>query len=468
MLKYNKNVKFYYIVDNKMSVIQPQASNYGATGITGTWTSQWFQPYGYASLTFSWLSDVDTTVDINQSPDESTNLFVSSFAGVGGTAQNQLVNVKSEFIQIVVTFISPPSTFFFETFANSFFFSPNVVGPTAGSTGAYGALSDSSVTPDSGNNLFPLHLVDQLYNMDTPSPGTLQISVAGTYLCQGLLSYTLPASTQLNIFMKANGSLVNSTISEVTLDNQEDNVMSTIALLTLDVGDTVELWYNTADPGSTVFSIVNFVVTLQSGSTFGPTGPQGPTGPTNGPTGPIGPTGLNTTYALLDVATADGTTGTYSFNTINQSYNHLKIILTAASDMFVGNPPDVNFRFNGDTGTNYYWLQQYVINSGFFSAADGTQSYGRIGVLNDNISTPKIFSPISCSIYNYTNPNIYKESLSKSSSLNNSSGNTFLFAFGTEWRSTSAITDIDVMLGPGDGSEGNFVAGSQIFLYGKI
>lgn len=135
--------------------------------------------------------------------------------------------------------------------------------------------------------------------------------------------------------------------------------------------------------------------------------------------------------------------------------------------MVVGNPPEVNIQYNGDTGTSYHWLQQYVIDTGFFSAVGATQTYGRVGVLNDNTSQPPAVSPISCTIYDYTNPNIWKESLSKSSSLANNSGNTFLFAFGTEWQNVAPITDITIMLGPGDGSEGNFSSGSKIYLYGK-
>lgn len=156
-----------------MSVIQPQASNYGVTGITGTWTSQWFQPYSYASLSVTWLSDVDTTVDINQSPDGVTTFFTDTYSGVGGTAQNQLLNIKCELIQIEVTFDSNPSTFVFETFANSFFFSNSVTGPT-------GAIGPTGVTGPTGPNNGSYVLISS-QTLGTGASNITINSIPGTY-----------------------------------------------------------------------------------------------------------------------------------------------------------------------------------------------------------------------------------------------------------------------------------------------
>lgn len=224
-----------------MSVIQPTLSMYSATGLTGGWTSDWQQPYGCSSMSISWLSDVNTTVVINQSPDQSTVLFTDTYSGVGGTAQNQVLNVKSEFIQIVVTFASPPSTFFFETFFNNFFFSNSVSGgwvllDTQTVSSPTGTINFTSINQSYTNlvimgnlqndstNIYENTLMH--FNGDT---GSNYIYGQGWYSSSGGSSLVASPSAFANLILSPS-SIVNGTVGfssvTATIYNYSSNTLS--------------------------------------------------------------------------------------------------------------------------------------------------------------------------------------------------------------------------------------------------
>lgn len=163
-------------------------------------------------------------------------------------------------------------------------------------------------------------------------------------------------------------------------------------------------------------------------------------------------------YDSIATYTPTGT-GTVDFTSIPQGYTHLQLrvfIQYGANDRAMG------IRLNSDTGSNYSvhalygqgssvssygvanqtiteWLYNYDFGSGFAS----TSFVG--GVID---------------ILDYTNTNKYKTIRSVEGVDFNGAGNVFVRS--ASWRSTSAITSINLNVQGG----GNFATGTSIALYG--
>ena len=284
--------------------------------------------------------------------------------------------------------------------------------------------------------------------MTNPSTGVLQISQSGTYLCQGLTSYSLGAGAiQLNIFFAINGTPDFNTISEVTFATNENNVMSTGKIYSLNAGDTVSLMYNTSNDTLTTFNFVFLQVMLQGGTLAGPTGPSGPTGISDG-------------WILLDNKILASPTGTINFNSISQAYNDLKIV-SVCQDNSANNFDNITINYNGDTGSNYEYVQSYAQAGGLASnVINGT--FDIMGIVSTATSDPASFSVASKTIFNYSSSIMWKHSLSNNYSKLYYS--PYLFSVGGQWTNTNAITDISI----GNDGSANFIVGSNFKLYARI
>ena len=162
------------------------------------------------------------------------------------------------------------------------------------------------------------------------------------------------------------------------------------------------------------------------------------------------------TYEPIATQTLTGTVATVTFSSIPQTYTDLILVVQGRSS--TGGASDVlNMTFNSNTGTVYSYVR--VMGDGS-SASSGRESSVTSWRINYNLpgggATANVFGLDTIQFLNYSNTNIFKSAIWRSSPaqiLSASSVNLF--------RSTSAITSIDLFL-----SIANFVSGSTFTLYG--
>ena len=158
------------------------------------------------------------------------------------------------------------------------------------------------------------------------------------------------------------------------------------------------------------------------------------------------------TYTPIATQTLTSTTASVSFGGIPQTYTDLVLVCwTKAPSADVA----LSMRFNGDTNSNYSYIQ--MAGTGTVAASNNgtSQTYARFG---NNLQTAGTLT--KADIQNYAKTTTFKTVLSRSGDAR--SGGTV--AFINMWRDTSAITSIDIFAESG----GSFGVGSTFNLYGII
>lgn len=156
------------------------------------------------------------------------------------------------------------------------------------------------------------------------------------------------------------------------------------------------------------------------------------------------------TYTPIATNTLTSATNTISFTSIPGTYTDLVYVfegtMTSGTDMMV--------QFNSDTATNYSSTRLYGNGTSALSTrqTSDTAFYPAIGSLANRQS-------IIFQVMNYSNATTYKTVLNKA---NNPAG--FVGAHAKLWRSTAAITRIDII----GASSGTFAPGSTFTLYGIL
>lgn len=156
------------------------------------------------------------------------------------------------------------------------------------------------------------------------------------------------------------------------------------------------------------------------------------------------------TYTPISSTTLTSATNTISFTSIPGTYTDLVYVfegtMTSGTDMMV--------QFNSDTGTNYSSTRLYGNGTSAVSSrqTSDTAFYPAIGSLANRQS-------IIFHIMNYASTTTYKTGIDRA---NNPAAN--VGAHANLWRSTSAITRIDII----GASSGTFSIGSTFTLYGIL
>lgn len=146
-----------------------------------------------------------------------------------------------------------------------------------------------------------------------------------------------------------------------------------------------------------------------------------------------------------------------SFTSIAGTYETLRVVLTGRSAV-AANSDTVILRFNNDSGTNYDW--QSVIHQGATStpASSTSQTQGVAGVVPGTSTTGGV-GQTEVVIPGYARTTFQKTC--HASMFYYSAGTTLLRTVGTLWKSTAAITRVDLI-----GNGGNLAAGTVATLYG--
>ena len=160
------------------------------------------------------------------------------------------------------------------------------------------------------------------------------------------------------------------------------------------------------------------------------------------------------TYEPIATTTLGSATGTVTFSSIAGTYTDLVLICNIAQA--AGNN-SLRIRYNSDTGTNY--SRTYLLGNGS-TASSGRTSSDVSGYLSETTGSTTLELAVVAHIMNYSNTTTYKTHISRSNRASSSVDATVGL-----WRSTSAITRIDLAMG-GSFPANNFATGSTFTLYG--
>lgn len=165
------------------------------------------------------------------------------------------------------------------------------------------------------------------------------------------------------------------------------------------------------------------------------------------------------TYESIATTTLGSAAATVTFSSISGSYTDLVLVMRVTGSSSVGNEPVLMY-FNNDTGGNYSVTRVYGNGSTATSDRFSSNSGIDAGYLPGSNGTGP--GTIIANIMNYSNTTTYKTILDRWESQAAASGSRYVAAEVGLWRSTSAITEIDLVLGGGF----NFNSGSTFSLYG--
>lgn len=195
----------------------------------------------------------------------------------------------------------------------------------------------------------------------------------------------------------------------------------------------------------------------------GPQGLQGVQGP-QGPAGPVGPAGASASVVLSDTLVGVGGQALVTISPISQAYVDLWLYVMARTDSASASQT-LLLRFNNDSGTNYD--TQVGLTSGVTNLAleSFAQSAAMPGILPGLAATDPT-GALVCSMYIplYAGTTFQKTARQSGTlKTGTASGNLMITNVALWWRSTAAITRIDLYP-----AGGKFVPGSRIRLLGVL
>lgn len=164
---------------------------------------------------------------------------------------------------------------------------------------------------------------------------------------------------------------------------------------------------------------------------------------------------ITTAYESIASASGTGSSNTISFTSIPQTFTHLQIRGIAKPTVADG---VVKLSFNGVTATTNYNIHAMNSNGTTLSAFYENTSQYIYGFAN-NVATGDVYGAGIIDILDYTNTNKYRTTRALTGYDKNGSGD--VNSLSHLYRSTTAVTQIDLIL-----NQGNFTTGTRIALYG--
>jgi hypothetical protein len=152
------------------------------------------------------------------------------------------------------------------------------------------------------------------------------------------------------------------------------------------------------------------------------------------------------TYTPIATQTLTTSVATVTFSSIPSTYTDLVLVANASS---VASTQTIGWRANSDSGSNYSDTYLGGDGSSAFSGRNSNQTYAYFGSINTSRST------LLLNFMNYSNTTTNKTSIARSNSTD------YAIARVNLWRSTSAISSIDI-----NTAGSTFATGSTFTLYG--
>ena len=165
---------------------------------------------------------------------------------------------------------------------------------------------------------------------------------------------------------------------------------------------------------------------------------------------------MATTYEKIATTTLGSATSTINFTSIGSSYTDLRLVLVVTATIANRN---LYLRFNSDSASNY--SSTYLVGNGTAASSGRTTVADEINVTTgaSTLSTtiPSLFE---IDVFSYAG-STFKTALISNSEDRNGSGSTARVA--GLWRSTSAITSVNLTI-----SSDDFATGTTATLYGIL
>lgn len=156
------------------------------------------------------------------------------------------------------------------------------------------------------------------------------------------------------------------------------------------------------------------------------------------------------TYDPIATTTASGSSSSITFSSISGTYTDLRIVVNCTNDS--GANYGLFVKFNSDTASNYSFTRLYGDGTSAISNRGSSVAYATMGWTSSGT-----LATFTADLNNYANTTTYKTLLNR-----NSSSVSRVGAVVSLWRSTSAITSIEIY----NESNANFTSGSTFTLYG--
>lgn len=160
---------------------------------------------------------------------------------------------------------------------------------------------------------------------------------------------------------------------------------------------------------------------------------------------------MTVTYDKIASQTLGSNTATVTFSSISGSYTDLIVIADGNST----GSNNIQLRFNNDSGTNYSQTRLY--GDGSTAASDRHSNQTSIPFVAGTVNSTTLRANYIAQIQNYSNTTTFKTALIRSNS-----SSLYVMAVVGLYRSTSAITRIDLICG----DAASFRSGSTFTLYG--
>jgi hypothetical protein len=161
--------------------------------------------------------------------------------------------------------------------------------------------------------------------------------------------------------------------------------------------------------------------------------------------------------SIATVTVGSGGSSSVSFSSIPSTYQHLQLRYTARQDASpIG---QVFFRPNSDTSANYSSHLLYGDGASVAAGSYTSDTYARSGLLGGTSLASGTFGVAVIDLLDYANTNKYKTTRTLSGVDANGSG--YVWYMSSNWRSTSAITSLNIFA-----EHGNIAQYSSFALYG--
>lgn len=162
------------------------------------------------------------------------------------------------------------------------------------------------------------------------------------------------------------------------------------------------------------------------------------------------------TYESIATTTLSSAASSITFSSISSAYTDLRLVFVGQSDG--ASVRDMRLRFNSDTGTNYSDTFLYGDGASATSTFDSSVTSIRIGYAA--VTTSSYIGTTQIDIFSYAG-STNKTLLANTNADANGSG--YVARTAGLWRSTSAITAVQIFP-----SAGNFNTGAVATLYGIL
>lgn len=173
------------------------------------------------------------------------------------------------------------------------------------------------------------------------------------------------------------------------------------------------------------------------------------------------PAGSSGALTLISDTTLAVDTASVTFSSISGSYKHLMLIVDARETGAV-TVDNLLLRFNGDTGANYDYQRIRAVGSTLSGAEFFGLTSAVVGWITGSSGTANFSGISDILIPNYASTVFQKTAISRTFTRHSTATlGMSILTIGAAWRSTAAVTQIDLLP-----SSGNFLTGSRFSLYG--